>query len=111
MDAGALGAIAALLNTKMLKYEDGKIVREFTDNLPMKDKPIAITIGKISDKLLIDLNLEEEGSLDARLTITTMENGNLCAMQKGGKGHFSTKEIEQAVDLSIQKGKELRGLL
>lgn len=111
MDAGALGAIAALLNTKMLKYEDGKIIREFTDNLPIKEKPIAITIGKIADKLLIDLNLEEEKSLDARLTITTMENENLCAMQKGGKGHFTTEEIEKAVDLSIKKGKELRGLL
>ncbi|MFQ6020950.1 MAG: exosome complex protein Rrp42 [Candidatus Aenigmatarchaeota archaeon] len=112
IDAGALGAIAALLNTRLPKYEDGKVLYgEYTDNLPLKDIPIAVTIGKINNNLLIDPNLEEENTLDARITIATMENENLCAIQKGGKGYLTTSEIKKAVDLSIKKGKELRKLL
>lgn len=112
IDASALGAISALSTTKMPRYDGEKIdYKEFTGNLPVIDKPIAITIGKISNKLLIDTNLEEENALDARVTIITNNNGDICAVQKGGKGYFTTSELEQAADLSILKGKELRSLL
>jgi exosome complex component RRP42 len=112
IDASALGAITALLNTKIPKYENSKIIYgEFERELPIKDLPIAITTTKISDKLLIDLNVEEENAMDARVTLTTNEKGELCSAQKGGEGFFTTKEIEEAVDLSILKGKEIRKLL
>jgi len=109
IDAGALGAITALLNTKIPKYEDKRVVYgEYSGKLPMKDVPIAVTIGKISDKLLIDLNLEEENALEARITVATNKKGEICALQKGGNGYFTTAELEKAADLSILKGKELR---
>lgn len=109
IDAGALGAITALLNTKIPKYEDKKVVYgEYSGKLPMKDVPIAVTIEKISDKLLIDPNLEEENALEARITIATNKKGEICALQKGGNGYFTTAELEKAADLSIAKGKELR---
>jgi exosome complex component RRP42 len=112
LDAGALGAIAALLKTEMLKYENKKIVyEEKTGKLPVKDIPIAVTVVKISDKLFIDPNLEEEHNLDARITITTNKNGEICSIQKGGKGYFTMEEILKAADLSISKGKELRKLI
>ena len=112
IDAGALGAIAALLNTKIPKYENGKIVfGEYERNLPVRDTPIAITTVKISDKLLIDTNVEEEDALDARITLAVNEKDELCAAQKGGKGYFTTEEIKKAVDLSILKSKEIRKLL
>lgn len=112
IDAGALGTIAALLNTKIPKYENGKVVfGEFERDLPVRDIPIAVTSVKISDNLLIDTNVEEENALDARITLTTNEKGELCAAQKGGEGYFTTKEIKKAVDLSILKGKEIRELL
>ncbi len=112
IDAGALGSIAALLNTKIPKYENGRVVfGEFERELPVRDIPIAITTAKISNKLLIDPNLEEENALDARITLTTNEKDEFCAAQKGGEGYFTTEEIEKAVDLSILKGKEIRELL
>ena len=77
----------------------------------MRDIPIAITTVKISDKLLIDTNVEEENALDARVTLTSNEKGDLCSAQKGGNSYFTTEEIEKAVDLSILKGKEIRELL
>ena len=111
-DAAALGAIAALLKTKMPKYEDGKtIYDEKISKLPVIDKPVAVTIGKISDKLLVDPDLEEENALDARLTIVTNSAHSICAMQKSGKGFFTSQEVEQAIDLAITKGEEVRAML
>jgi exosome complex component RRP42 len=112
IDASAIGAIVALLNTKVPKYENGKINLEAKDrDLPVRDVPIAITTVKISDKLLIDSTVEEENALDARITLTTNEKGDLCAAQKGGDGYLTTEELEKAVDLSILKGKEIRNMV
>ena len=112
IDASALGAMAALLKTNIPRYEDEKVVYgEYEGKIPLKDTPIAVTITKISNKLLIDANLEEENALDARVTIATNENGDLCAIQKGGTGFFTSEELKKAADLSIEKGKELRALI
>jgi exosome complex component RRP42 len=112
IDASALGAMAALLKTNIPRYEDEKVVYgEYEGKIPLKDTPIAVTITKISNKLLIDANLEEENALDARITIATNENGDLCAIQKGGTGFFTSEELKKATDLSIEKGKELRALI
>jgi len=112
IDAGALGAIAALLKTKIPKYENKKVIYgEYKGKLPLRDIPIAITIAKISNKLLIDPNLEEDNALDARITISTNKKGEICAVQKGGKGCFTSSEIEEALDLSMKKGKDLRKLI
>lgn len=114
MDAGALAAIAALTDTKLPKYdsENKKIIREETQGpLLLTDKPIAVTIYKIGEKLLLDVTSEEEDAIDARITLTSTEKGDLCAIQKGGTGLFTTAEVEKAADLSILKGKELRKLL
>jgi len=112
IDAGALGAIAALLKTKIPKYENGRVVyEEKTGKLPVRDIPIAVTVAKISNKLLIDPNLEEENSLDARITISTNKNGEICSIQKGGNGYFTIEEVSKVADLSISKGKKLRKLI
>jgi exosome complex component RRP42 len=112
IDASALAAMTALLTANIPRYEDGKVVYgEYEGKLPTSDTPIAVTVTKISNKLLIDPNLEEENALDARVTITTNEKGDICAVQKGGKGFLTTDELKQATDLSINKGIELRKLI
>ncbi len=112
IDAAALAAMAALLNTKIPKYDGEKILYgEYDGMLPVVDRPVEVTIGKISGKLLVDTNLEEESALDARLTVATNSKGEICAMQKGEKGFFTFEEIEKAVELASEKGNELRKLL
>jgi exosome complex component RRP42 len=112
IDASALGAMAALLNAKLPRYENEKIIYgEYDGKIPIKDTPMAVTVTKISNKLLIDPNLEEENALDARITFAINEKGEICAIQKGGVGFFTTEEIKKAVDLSIEKSKELRALI
>jgi len=79
--------------------------------LPITDKPVEVTVAKIYGKLLLDTTAEEESALDARLTIATTGSGQICAMQKGGKGFFTAEEVLKAVELAVGKGKELRALL
>src|SRR4030043_735123 len=67
IDASALAAVAALLNTKMPNYEikagEVKIKTGYTP-LPLKSHPITVTLGKIGDKLIVDPWLEEEKKLE-----------------------------------------------
>jgi exosome complex component RRP42 len=112
IDAGGLAAIAALLKTKIPILEDDVIkYGEYEKKLEVKDTPIPITTAKIAGKFLIDPNLEEEQAMDARITLTSTKDGNICSIQKGGIGYLTKEEIEKATDLSIAKGKELRKLL
>jgi len=115
IDATAMGALAALANTKMFKYtvEDGKIVKKPGYNpLPIRDYPIAVTFAKIGNKLILDTGLDEEQVMDARLTITMNKDGDICAVQKGGgSGYFTQKEISEATKIALKKTVELRKIV
>lgn len=113
-DASALAALAAI---KAAKYptldENNKIdYKKLTDeSLPLSKLPIAITVHKIGDKLLIDPSTEEEKVSDSRLTITVMEDGTLCSLQKGGEKPFAVEDIDAMTKLAISKAEELRSKL
>lgn len=112
MNAAGLAAIVALLNTRIPKIEDEKIVRgELIKDLPVVHCPINITICKIGKKYLIDPILEEENVINAKLTIGVMEDDKICAMQKQGKEGIIFEELEEMIDLAIEKSKELRKLV
>lgn len=112
LDASSLASIAALLHAKIPKYEDGNVVREeFSGALPILHKPIMITVGKIYDKLLIDLLREEEEACDTRLSIAVREDDKICAMQKIGGSPLTLKEVEDCIQLALKKSKEVRKLL
>jgi exosome complex component RRP42 len=111
IDASALAAVAALLNTKMPNYEvkDGEVkIKTGYTPLPMKNHPITVTIKKINDKLIVDPWLEEEQIMDARISIAFNDEGNICAIQKGGSGYFTPKQIAEAAKLAKAKAAELR---
>jgi exosome complex component RRP42 len=115
IDASAMAALAALINTKMFKYEveDGKIVKKpgYTP-LPMTNYPIAVTFAKIGNKLVLDTGLDEEQVMDARLTMTLDKDGNICAIQKGGgSGYFTKEEILEATKIALEKTEELRKIV
>ena len=116
IDASAIAALAALINSKMFKYtvdEEGKLVKKpgYTP-LPIVDHPIAVTFAKIGNKLILDTGLDEEKVMDARLTITMTKDGSICAMQKGGgSGYFTREEISDATKIALEKTAELRKLV
>lgn len=112
-DASLLGAIAALLNTRLPKVEGDKVIYEEKTNkkLPIVDKPIETTFAKIDNGVILDPMLEEERVMDARLTVATDQKGNMCALQKGGSGTFTPDEIFEMVERGAKKAKELRKYL
>jgi exosome complex component RRP42 len=115
IDASALAALAALLNTKMFKYEveEGKIAKKpgYTP-LPVINYPIAVTFVKIGDKIVMDTGLDEEEVMDARLTMSFDKDGTVCAIQKGGgSGYFTKEEILEAAKIALEKTAELRKLV
>ena len=113
LDVSALAALAALRDMKFPKVVDDKVdYKEKTNKkLELKNLPIAVTVIKIGDKFIVDPSSEEEKALDARLTITTLEDGTLCALQKGGSVPLTAEDIAKMIDISLEKGKELRKLL
>ena len=118
-DCGELAAVSALLTTKIpnIEIKDDKIVaigdkynKENWNYLPIQNIPTSITIGKVANKLFLDPNENEERVIDARLTITIDERDNIVSLQKGAEGYFKPDEIQQAVDMAMEKVKDIRKL-
>jgi exosome complex component RRP42 len=104
-DSATLGAISALTDTVIpaSRYNEGD-----DSKLDVKHAPVACTIAKIGEQLLVDPNLNEERICNARLTVTTDENGDIRAMQKGNDGYFSLDELKNAVEISQDVAKRIR---
>lgn len=112
LDAAALGAIAALSSAKIPKIQNEKIVPgEYEKDLPVRFKPVNVTVCKVGEKFLIDPMLEEEEIIDAKLSVSTREDGRVCALQKQGKKGVKFDDLEKMIDIAIEKGNELRKFL
>ena len=107
LDAASLGAIAALKNAKIPKYdlEAGKILYgELSDeSIPLSENiPISLTAHKIGDSLIFDPTREEEDVSETRITLAS-SNGTIFSMQKGEAVSLSVEEFEKILDM-IEKG-------
>ena len=113
LGASSLAVLAALRDMKFPKVVDDQIdyTEKTSKQLELTDSPISVTVIKIGDKFIVDPITEEEKALDARLTVTSLEDGTLCALQKGGTTPLTEEEIDKMTELAIEKGKELRALL
>jgi exosome complex component RRP42 len=111
IDAAALAAMAALINTKMPNFEikDGEVkMKQGYTQLLLKSHPITVTTGKINNHLIIDPWIEEEQVMDSRITFATKEDGTICAIQKGGSSYFTPQQILEASKIALDKAAELR---
>jgi exosome complex component RRP42 len=111
IDASAIAAMSALMNTKMPNYEikDGELkLKQGYTPLPMKSHPVTVTIGKIGDKLIVDPGMEEEQVMEARLSMAINDEGNICAIQKGLSGYFTPQQLIDASKLAREKADEMR---
>jgi len=111
IDASALAAVSALVNTKMPNYaiEEGEVkIKPGYSPLPLKSHPITVTIALINGKFVADPWVEEEKVMDARISIAVNDEGNICAIQKGGSGFFTPQQIIEASKFAQEKAAELR---
>lgn len=117
-DACSYATTVALLSAKSPKWEikdgDGAptIVDEGTTvDIPTTTVPVSITMAKIGDHIIVDPNGDEWSCMDARLTITTDSDGNICALQKGGSQGFTIQEIQKCGKIAIDAGKKVRDII
>ena len=105
LDAASLGAIAALLSTRVPASKFG-LGEDYM--LPVNDIPVATTAIEFSDVLMFDPGVDEESIANTRLTVITTAKGEICGMQKSGKGLLKPEQIYRIVDIACEKAKEIR---
>lgn len=110
-DASALATLAAIKHARMPTYNEdtGAIdYSKITDQqVPMLKYPISITVIKIGNFFIVDPLPEEEAMMDARLSVASLSDGTICAMQKGGVVPIKAEDIKTMVSLAVRKAKEL----
>ena len=111
-DACSYAATAALLTSTTPKWDwiDDKptLVEGGESALPTNTIPVSVTMGKIGNHIVVDPNGDEWASMDARITITSDSDGNICALQKGGSDGFTQDEINQCGEISVRVGAKIR---
>ncbi len=113
-DASALAAVAALKDTRLpVVNADGKVeYGSKTDaRLPLDPEPVLVTVSRINGKVLVDTSFEEEPAIDARLSVASLADGSLCAMQKGGPGALTPEELAEMIDIAVEHAGNLRSKL
>jgi len=114
IDACALAAVSALLTAKKRKVEvegDELKLLEETEPLPMRDRPVFVTIGKIGESLIVDPSYEEELIIDSRITFSITEDGRIAAIQKGEAGYLTYDEVLNASEVAFKIAEDVRKLL
>ncbi|QLH75369.1 MAG: exosome complex protein Rrp42 [Methanomassiliicoccales archaeon] len=107
-DACFLGAVAALKTAKVPAKANGK-GEDFM--MPLRSLPVSCTAVQIENSILFDPTLDEEKVAAARLTVTTDENGDLRAMQKGLKGALTIDQVKNVIENAQRLSKDIRQLL
>ncbi len=102
LDAASLAALAALHDARFPHVTDGQVDyhRRTDEPLPLQAKPLLTTVYKIGDFLFLDPDYEEEHAVEGRLSVGVLEDGTLCALQKGLPAGFKEEEVLKAVELA-----------
>jgi len=111
-DACSYATTAAILSCKIPKWEIKNdvpvLVEGHESNPPITTIPVSVTMGRIGEHILVDPNAEEWECIDARITITTNSDGNICALQKGGEDGFTIEQLSKCADIAISAATKIR---
>ena len=110
-DATSYAVVSALRTSKMKKYVVRDEKAEATEEwipVPVERTPVSVTLARIGERMVVDPNTEEEASMDMRITITTDDDGHICASQKGEASTISPAQVLESADTSIRVGREIR---
>ncbi len=111
IDCAFLASLAALMDTKIPKIKDDRIVRgKFEKDLPVLYKPIEVTVCKVDDKFVLDPMFKEEAVIESKLTVCVRDDEKICALQKQGSKELTMDDIKKMIEIAIDKSKELRKL-
>ena len=111
-DACSYSSTAAILTCKIPKWEMKDdvptLVEGETSEPPITTIPVSVTMARIDNHILVDPDSDEWECMDARITITTNSDGNICALQKGGDDGFTPEQITKCSELAISVGAKIR---
>ena len=111
-DACSYAATASILSCKIPKWEMKDevptLVEGQTSDPPITTIPVSVTMVRIGDNIIVDPNEDEWTCMDARITITTNSDGNICALQKGGDDGFTPEQIIKCSEIAISVGAKIR---
>ncbi len=115
-DAAALAAAAALRSAIVPKIipaakegERPKLDHENrTGKLPLGPDVVTCTFDKIDGKIVLDASLDEEYASTGRVTLGSSSNGLIVSAQKSRSAPFSVPELEHLIDLTMERGNDLR---
>jgi len=114
-DACSYAATAAILTCKIPKWEmqdDVPVLIEGKEfDPPITTIPVSVTMVRIGEHILVDPNLDEWSIMDARVTIVTNSDGNICALQKGHSDGFSLEQLVKCGELAVTVGSKIRETL
>lgn len=111
MDAAGIGAVVALKNTHLPKYDEENdridYEAESKEKLPLSEKvTFPITVHKIGNKFLVDPTREEEDISETRVTIGS-HKGSISSMQKGEEQVLSIDEFSEVLNISEKAWNEV----
>ncbi len=115
LDVAGLAALIALGRAKMPVYDEEKdeIEHEFTKNpIPLDRNAMSfnMTFYKVGNKIIADVDKEEEAISDFRLSIAVGDNDGkprITAMQKGKAGSINSDDMQNILKLVEEKWAEL----
>lgn len=111
MDAAGIGAVAALRNAKIPKYNEETGRPDYHESsgksVPLKKEvPISLTVHKIGENFVVDPTKEEEDISETRVTIC-LADGTIHSMQKGNSKPITAEEFSNALDLAEKTAKNI----
>lgn len=111
-DACSYAATAALMSAtspKWVMQDDVPTLEGGQESpVPVTTIPVSVTMAKIGNHIVVDPDASEWACMDARVTITTDSDGNICALQKGGKNGFEFDDLIKCGELSVRVGAKIR---
>ena len=105
LDAASIGAIAALMTATIPAEREG--VGEDSP-IPIREMPVGISLVDIGGELMVDPGRNEEAVCDTKISITSNQDGSICAMQKSGEGALSEEQVLKAVTIACEKAAKVR---
>ena len=111
-DAAGIGAVIALKNARIPKYDEEKgrvVYGEFTDKkIPLaKGIPICVTAHKVGDGILVDPTLEEDDVSEAKVTVGATQDGSISSIQKGYSKEISIEEMHEILEITEKARKKV----
>lgn len=103
LNAGMLLTVKTL---RHLVYEN--LIRE----LPEIEFISAVSIGILNHRILVDLDYEEDATVEADINVVSSEKKNIIEVQSFSENKpISHRMFEKAVDMAVEKNLEIIGLL